>query len=309
MKRAMQTFLYLLIGILGLAGCSNPSPVTAPPIAGEEPRQSLEEAVESGGTEAFMKKAFAHARASVPNTTLEKINAELRPHDKVFVPDGNGPFPTVLFFHGCSGATASHEEDWSAFYNRIGVAMIAVDSYAGRGINWVDACDAKVMTPWQRAADVLATVAHARTLDFVDSNALILTGFSHGAMTLWTTQVFASDNTAPISLEEWPAGGLDGVQLSFPFYGTCTGRWTIELPTVSFLGEDDRYIEEQSCIDYATNNQDMSDYFNYKVFAGATHTFDHARPNQSNVDAGSVYDPEATSEAQRIIAAAIRSLK
>ncbi len=53
----------------------------------------------------------------------------------------------------------------------------------------------------------------------------------------------------------------------------------------------------------------MAAYFSYKIFTGATHTFDHARPNASNVEAGSVYDAAATAEAQAMIAAEIKAFK
>lgn len=297
-----------------LTACNQPTPLTgsidsaAQDSEEQEPGTSLEEATDSGGTENFIASALARAKATVKTTDLASINAALRPHDKIFKPEGEGPFPTVLFFHGCSGPTATHEEDWAKFYNAIGVAMIAVDSYAGRGIAWEEACDLQVMTPWQRAADVLATIAHARTLDYVDANRIVLSGFSHGAITVWTTLVYASTETPPLSLKSWPAGAMDGVRLSFPFYGTCLGNWSVPIPTTMFLAENDRYIDEQSCVDFANANPEMSEYFSYRLFEGATHTFDHARPNASNVEAGSVYDAAATNEAQATIAAAIAKL-
>ncbi|MGI9287371.1 MAG: dienelactone hydrolase family protein [Pseudomonadales bacterium] len=300
--------------LLLLTACNQSNPPTesvdTPAKASEEQeaRKTLEEVADNGGAERFIAAAFERAKANVQPTDIASINAALRPHDNIFKPEGEGPFPAVLFFHGCSGPTATHEQDWAKFYNDIGVAMIAVDSYAGRGIAWEDACDLQVMTPWQRAADVLATIAYARTLDYVDANRLLLTGFSHGAMTVWTTLVFASTETPPLGLATWPAGAMDGVRLSFPFYGACMGNWTVPIPTTMFLSEDDRYIDEQSCVDYATANPDMSAYFSYRIFAGATHTFDHARPNASNVEAGSVYDAGATGEAQATIAAAVAEL-
>ncbi|MEM8500719.1 MAG: dienelactone hydrolase family protein [Pseudomonadota bacterium] len=276
---------------------------------GSAPRASLEDVADNGGAEAFITNAYAKAKATVQPRDLARINSELRPYDRVYKSDGDGQSPVVLFFHGCSGATLSHEQDWAAFYNGIGVAMIAVDSYAGRGIKWEDACDLKVMTPWQRAADVLATIEFAKKQDYADASQIILMGFSHGAITVWTTQVFASTKTVPLGLDAWPDGVMEGVQLSLPFYGSCIGEWALPLRTIAFMAEDDRYVDEQSCIDFAENNTDLAEHFSYKVFAGATHTFDHARPNASNVEAGSVFDAAATAEAQSMISAEIQAFQ
>lgn len=274
---------------------------------GSAPRATLEEVADNGGAEEFIANAYAEAKASMQARDLASINAELRPYDRVYKPDSGGQSPVVLFFHGCSGATLSHEEDWAEFYNSIGVAMIAVDSYAGRGIEWEDACDLRVMTPWQRAADVLATVEFSKRQDYVDPNQVVLMGFSHGAITIWTAQVFASTKTVPLGLDTWPQGVMDGVQLSLPFYGSCIGKWSVPLRTIAFLAENDRYVDAQTCIDFAEQNADLAEHFGYKIFPGATHTFDHARPNIANVEAGSVYDAAATAEAQAMIAAEIQA--
>ena len=316
--RAIPALLFTVV----LAACSDTDTDTSadvdkqlqasesPALAAAENEEAptLESAVDEGGLDALIAQAYQHAQATVAQTDLQTINSELRPHDRIFRPEGDGPFPAVLFFHGCSGATPSHEEDWAAFYNSIGVMMIAVDSYSGRDIDWEQACNMQVMTPWQRAADVLATIAYARELPEVDADKLILSGFSHGAITVWQTLVFGSGAVAPISLQNWPENGLEGVRLAFPFYGTCMGRWTVDIPTTMFLGAEDRYIDEQSCIDYVDANPDLSELFQYRLFEGATHTFDHARPNQSNIDAGSVYDAAATEEAMATIASAISGL-
>lgn len=287
-----------LAALLGL-GCIGPESEQE----SVAPRQDLEAAAEEGSIGDLY--AAARERASAERTTIDEIQAVLRPHDRVFKPEGPGPFPTMLFFHGCSGPTPSHEEDWARFYNGIGVAVIAVDSYAGRGINWEEACNLEVMTAWERAGDVLATLQYARGLEFVDAENLAVTGFSHGAWTIWTTLVFASSETPPINLESWPAGGLQGLKLALPFYGGCHEPWAVPVPTLAFLAEDDRYIDEQGCVDFATRNPDLAGVFSYRIFNGATHTFDHATPNLANVEAGSKYDAAALAESQRMISATI----
>ena len=50
-------------------------------------------------------------RAVVVPKNIASINKELRPHDIIYMPKGEGPFPVMLFFHGCSGRTLSHEQE------------------------------------------------------------------------------------------------------------------------------------------------------------------------------------------------------
>lgn len=243
---------------------------------------------------AVFEQLKAMTRAAVPSQSIAQINSDLRPHDIIYMPDGEGPFPVMLFFHGCSGRTLSHEQDWAKRLNAEGIAMISVDSYTGRGIDWQDACDFKAMIPWQRASDVIATIDYAKSLDKVDGGQIYLSGFSHGAMTLWASQVYASEMQAPIGLDGWPSDGFEGVKGNFLFYGPCMDPWTSDVPMEMFLGENDAYIEEGTCVNYQNNHPKGAGEFKYTIYPDATHTFDHAKPNQANVDAGSVYDEGAT---------------
>jgi dienelactone hydrolase len=292
---AFQRIGVLFAFSIGVVACEVPKSENEPA------RQSLEEAAESGGFEGFVAAAKKNAAANTPLTTLDQIDLALRPHDRLYRPNGAGPFPVMLFFHGCSGPTLSHEEDWAAFYNGIGVVLLSVDSYSGRGLAWEEVCDFKKMTPWQRAGDVLATVGHVRTLDFVDQDAIYLTGFSHGAGSIWSTLVNGSEKSAPVSLAEWPQDGLAGVKGAFMFYGGCQEPYVVDLTSVVFLGDADRYIDARSCAGYTDDDGRASAHMIIKIYEGATHTFDHSRPNAANVAAGSVYDEAATRDAQSMI--------
>jgi dienelactone hydrolase len=264
---------------------------------------SLEDAVNPDELESLVAMARQKAAATVSMTTLEEIDLDLRPHDRIYKPVGAGPFPAVLFFHGCSGPTISHEEDWAQFYNDEGIVMIAVNSYSGRDINWVDACDVKVMTPWQRVADVLSTVRYTSSIDYVDASELYLTGFSHGAYTIWQTLTDASVALPPLSLKDYPKTGIDGVKAAFLFYGSCVDDWTVDVDVTLFLGDADRYVKTADCEAY--KHPKAAGRFELKIYNGSTHTFDHSNPNQANIDAGSFYDEAATKDSQRMIKSAI----
>ena len=278
---------------------SNTSPGTDRGLKSTDANLSLEDAVNSSTLKTLVAMARQKAAATVEMTTLEEIDLDLRPHDRIYKPEGAGPFPAVLFFHGCSGPTISHEEDWAQFYNDEGVVMIAVDSYSGRDINWLDACDIKVMTPWQRVADVLSTVRFTSSLDYVDASELYLTGFSHGAYTIWQTLTDASVELPPLSLKNYPKTGIEGIKAAFLFYGSCVDQWNVDVDVTLFLGDADRYVKPAACEAY--KHPLGAGDFELKIYNGATHTFDHLNPNQANIDAGSFYDEAATKDSQRMI--------
>jgi len=243
---------------------------------------------------------------------VERVNALLRPHDRVYRPDGEGPFPTVLLFHGCSGPTPAHEKMWADFFVGHQFAVLAVDSHTGRNIavsghekpgtiDWQEVCDLNLLTGDERAGDIVASIDHARSLSFVDSDNLVAVGFSHGAFSIWQTLVQASQEKAPVGFSEWPASGVHGLKSAILFYGPCLKDWSVNVPTLALMAEADQYIDEAMCVDFSVRNAKRTVPFAYHIFSGATHTFDHEKPNPSNVAAGSRYDEKATRKSQDLI--------
>lgn len=269
-------------------------------------RASLEEAVDNGIQEDWIIKAQRNAEKSVSPKPLSQLQTELLPHETVYLPsdEGAAPYPTLVFLHGCSGPTDSHEQDWAARFNALGVAVIAVDSYTGRDIDWNDACNFEKMTPWERSGDIVATIESLSERDKFDAENVYLAGFSHGAGTIWTFLRQLSDEKAPLSLARWPETDYEAViDGAFMFYGTCRGQWSVDIDSLMLLGAEDRYIDEAQCVNYA--HPSGAGDFEYVVYPGATHTFDHADPNPANVEAGSVYDEQATEDAWQRIKAKI----
>src|SRR5919109_4615213 len=54
---------------------------------------------------------------------------------RVVRPDGAGPFPAVVWLHGCGGVTpgARHLEDWTRRLTRMGYVVAIPDSFTDRG--------------------------------------------------------------------------------------------------------------------------------------------------------------------------------
>lgn len=267
----------------------------APQLSGE-PMQRR--AAEPMTAEEIGQMASISTNARRATRPIGDLQPMLRSFDRIYTPRGVAPFPTVLFFHGCEGPTRSHESDWASFYTGLGYAMIAVDSVAGREIEWEDVCNMQTLNPAERAADVFATVEYVRGLPFVDSEQLILTGFSHGAATVWASLLLASSDMPPIGIRSLPRDGLHGVRSAYMFYGPCLSPWTGDVSAVSFIGENDRYIDPRDCARSARKANVAGVDFDYEIYPGATHTFDHRKPNEANREAGSVYDRKATEMAQ-----------
>jgi dienelactone hydrolase len=166
--------------------------------------------------------------------TINDVQVILRKHNRIYTPKGEAPYPTVLFLHGCSGPTKSHERDWANFYASQGYAMIAVDSVAARGLDWVDVCNQDVLNPAERAADVFASLRYARSLPIVDPDRLVLTGFAHGGSTVWASLLLASGNIPPIGIRTFPVDALQGVRAAYIFHAPCLAPWTVDVPAIAF---------------------------------------------------------------------------
>lgn len=233
--------------------------------------------------------------------SIGDVEATLAKAMRIYTPRGIAPYPTAVVFHGCSGPTATHERDWANFYTAQGMAMIAVDSIGARGLDWEDVCAQDTLNPAERAADVFAALSFARGMEVVNPNKLVISGFAHGGSTVWASLLLASGETPPIGIRSFPRAGLEGVQAAYMFYAPCLAPWTVDVPAISFLGENDKFVDERSCIKHARRISGSEVSFDYEIFKGAGHTFDHRKPNQMNREAGSLYDEKATQAAMEMI--------
>lgn len=238
--------------------CSGVDKSATSALSAKDKSTTLEDTVEEGSTIDWIMQAKTSAQQTVTAKSLEQMKQQLIPHETVYIPEqGKAPFPVLLFMHGCSGSTPAHEQDWAKRFNNIGVAVIGIDSYAGREIDWNDACNFKKMTPWERSSDIPAIIDSLKDRNFADPKQIYLTGFSHGALTIWAFLEQLSNNKTPLSLTQLPENNYqDAIKGTFMFYGSCPN---------------------------------------------ATHTFDHANPNQANIEAGSRYNEAATMHAWRRI--------
>lgn len=233
--------------------------------------------------------------------TIGDIEAVLAGAMRIYTPRGMAPYPVAILFHDCEGATVSQERDWANFYTSQGMAMIAVDSISPRDLAWEDVCAQDALNPAERAADVFAAVSFARDLEIIDPDKIVLSGFGHGGSTVWASLLLASGQTPPIGVRTYPRDGLAGVKGAYLFYTPCLAPWTVNVTAIDFLGASDKFVDEQTCVKHARRISGSEVSFDYEIFPGATHSFDHRSPSPANREAGAVYDAKAIGTAMEMI--------
>ena len=221
---------------------------------------------------------------AVQRYTHADLANQLRPSLRYYVPEGTGPFPTVLQFHGCGGAEANQDE-WGAFFADQGYAAIIVDSLTPRGIARIEAistvCTAMQLTSLERAGDILAALHLARALRFVDERQIFLAGWSHGGWSIMDLMTMDLSTTSPPNLYGATAHDLNGVQgmvLIYPYCGfpsqSQSAGWQAILPGTAVLGADDTVAPAAQCV--ATFDRLSADGIDieYSVYPSARHEFD-----------------------------------
>jgi dienelactone hydrolase len=247
-----------------------------------------------------------HVRDQEP----EAISNLLRPHDDIFKPDGDGPFPTAILVHGCSGLR-DHTRAWGEFLVELGWASVAIDSYTGRGETWQRVCAGRALLGAERAGDLLVTLADIRRLPFVDPQRIALIGWSHGA---WATmELLAMDppTRRPTNLSRVPDGGLDGVIGSVLFYPYCgfgarsPGDWASTAPALFLLSGKDQVVSTPDCIAVSDELRERGLPVRTHVYPDAPHSFDAF---DTRGDWESEYDPRLTEDARRRVAVFLAAL-
>lgn len=225
--------------------------------------------------------AVACASSSVPrgDATLQSL---LRPHDTVYRPDGEGPFPAVIVLHGCLGVR-SKDSRWAQRLRDAGYVAVVVDSMTGRGMTTRDdlvrVCRGLTLWGATRAADVGASLAHVRTLPFVDPSRVAVVGFSHGA---WAALDFLS------AASEDDVHGLRAVIGFYPYCGVASRArwfgWDVTVPTLLLLAGQDAVVSPAQCQGLAERLSADGRPVTVATYPEARHSFDW-RASDDTVDA------------------------
>lgn len=193
----------------------------------------------------------------------------------LILPPGPGPFPAVIVLHGCGGLSSSRMADWSSRLNSWGYAAVILDSFGPRGVDTV--CDPSaqhLVTPADRAGDVLSTAVYLRSLPRIDGNRIGVLGLSHGGTTAaWVTQ----RRYATV----FP--GL--LRASVDYYGPCRSPETYgDVPLLALAGDaDDWGNSALTCHAFAAKLPQGAP-FEVHTYPDTYHAFDNARSTARKVE-------------------------
>ena len=248
--------------------------------------------------------------------TLEEQAALIASRVEIFAPEGAGPFPALLHFHGCSGYRAEWVKGWAKIANDAGFLVIVVDSNGARGIDRERAlktvCAGKELIGQERAGDVAAAIAIARARPDVDPSRIVLAGWSHGAWSVMDYLALEGAGRAPASLKARPpAAPVAGAILFYPYCGEGTwsriAAWKQAPKTLMFIAGRDSIVSPQECRDAAQKlaregaSVDLIDY------ARADHAFDDATLRGGPYEY--LYDEASAKDSERRVAAFLSALE
>jgi len=238
------------------------------------------------------------------------LDALLRPYDRVYKPPGNGPFPTILTFHGCGGASREQEESWSATFNREGYALIAVDSFSGRKASTQAVCNGSTLWGNERAADVTVSLDRALRHPWVDPARLGLMGYSHGGWTVLDALAQPA-GTLPEGLLSGDPTLIDRVDFAIVFYPYCgfpglhRKGWSRKTPILAILVGADQVVDTAVCERVLATQRDAGTPVHIVVMADASHAFDRP-PSPLAPPSSNTFDAAKAAESHAIVTTFLR---
>lgn len=208
----------------------------------------------------------------------------LRDHVEIIVPEGEGPFPVVLQFHGCAGIRAPFQRQWADIAVAAGYAAVIVDSNGARGLDRQASldriCAGKMLLGQERAGDVAAALAIAESDPRLDTSQTILTGWSHGAWSVMDFFTLEDRKAPPPGLLDWPQTNVRPTAsvLFYPYCGPGArsrfAPWSRDVDTLVLLGDADEVVDATPCIKEFNRQADGGAPIDLVVYPGANHVFD-----------------------------------
>lgn len=240
------------------------------------------------GSVAFLKREplmMGWLAAQTPATTLDARMALLEDAVEVRLPEeGAAPFPVVLQFHGCAGIRREFHNQWADVATDAGYAAMIVDSLGPRGVSREEAletvCDGEMLIGQERAGDVLAAIRIAERDSRLDTEQLVLAGWSHGAWSVmdYLTMDLGQRRPAGFPRLKSAVSVADGVILFYPYCGAGAlsrfRSWNGSAPMIAFIAGADSIVDANECISLLSKRGASGVSIDMQVYPGTEHAFD-----------------------------------
>jgi dienelactone hydrolase len=193
--------------------------------------------------------------ANAPDATIEGYLSK---------PDGSGPFPAVVYLHGCSGLSKNTRNRIADLMTDWGYVSLSVDSFSTRGIK--ETCVGQLMPA--RQGDALGALLYLSKLPFVDPQRIAIVGASQGGI---VTLEIAS--THAVDLFAIPNGlKFKAAVAYYPLCGVATQR--LSIPTIVLIGELDDWTPAKDCEHWMVWRAGKGAPVKLVIYPGAYHAFD-----------------------------------
>jgi len=203
-------------------------------------------------------------------------------------PEGNGPFPAVVYLHGCLGLEDFRREAAAVQFTGWGYVSIVVDSFAPRGVT--EDCMARFS---DRQADALGALRYLSTLPFVDPRRIALVGIAKGgtsALEIATARTFEVFDMPP---------GLQ-FRAVVAFYPSCGAAGNVlAIPALVLTGGIENWGRAVDCEYWMRRRAGRGAAVQIEVYPDAYHAFDNPNLRIATRSFGRwiKYDPDATARA------------
>jgi len=178
-------------------------------------------------------------------------------------PEGDGPFPAIVYLHGCGGLSKSRRDAIAGLMTGWGYVTLAVDSFATRGLK--HSCDNLMSS---REGDALAALSYLSAQRFVDPQQIAVVGSSQGAIVaLQLASTRPNFFAVPDDLK------FKAVVAYYPECSVATEQLT--LPTVILIGERDDWTPAADCERWMARRAGKGAPVKLVVYPGAYHSFDN----------------------------------
>jgi dienelactone hydrolase len=178
-------------------------------------------------------------------------------------PDGDGPFPAIIYLHGCAGLSATNRTRVSDLMTDWGYVSLAVDSYTTRGIK--ESCN-----EWRapRIADALGGLLYVSKLPYVDPTRIAVVGSSQGGIAVMGLVSVHSVNIYAIPDDLT-------FKAAVAFYPACGGATQrVAIPTIILIGALDDWTPAENCERWMRLRAGRGAPVQLTVYPGAYHAFD-----------------------------------